>query len=83
MLYKLHPSDLKFVMIDPKKIELSLYSKLKKHFLATSTDINESIVTSPSNAVSVLKSVESEMENRYDKLANAGVRNIEAYNHEI
>lgn len=80
LLYKLHPSDLKFVMIDPKKIELSLYSKLKKHFLATSTDINESIVTSPSNAVSVLKSVESEMENRYDKLANAGVRNIEAYN---
>lgn len=80
LLYKLHPSDLKFVMVDPKKIELSLYSKLKKHFLATSTDINESIITSPSNAVSVLKSVESEMENRYDKLANAGVRNIEAYN---
>lgn len=80
LLYKLHPSDLKFVMVDPKKIELSLYSKLKKHFLATSSDINESIVTSPSNAVSVLKSVESEMENRYDKLANAGVRNIEAYN---
>ncbi len=80
LLYKMHPSDLKFVMIDPKKIELSLYSKLKKHFLATSSDINESIVTSPSNAVSILKSVEAEMENRYDKLANAGVRNIEAYN---
>ena len=80
LLYKKHPSDLKFVMIDPKKIELSLYSKLKKHYLATSTDINESIVTSPSNAVSVLKSVECEMENRYDKLANAGVRNIDAYN---
>ncbi|HMQ69830.1 MAG TPA: DNA translocase FtsK [Ignavibacteria bacterium] len=80
LLYKMHPSDLKFVMIDPKKIELSLYSKLKKHFLATSSDINESIVTSPSNAVSVLKSVECEMENRYDKLANAGVRNIESYN---
>lgn len=80
LLFKLHPSDLKFVMIDPKKIELSLYSKLKKHYLATSADINESIVTSPSNAVSVLKSVECEMENRYDKLANAGVRNLEAYN---
>lgn len=80
LLYKLHPSDLKFVMVDPKKIELSLYTKLKKHFLATSTDINESIVTSPSNAVSILKSVELEMEHRYDKLANAGVRNIEAYN---
>ncbi|MCB0725265.1 MAG: DNA translocase FtsK [Ignavibacteriae bacterium] len=80
LLYKKHPSDLKFVMVDPKKIELSLYTKLKKHFLATSSDINESIVTSPSNAVSILKSVEMEMEQRYDKLANAGVRNIEAYN---
>jgi DNA segregation ATPase FtsK/SpoIIIE, S-DNA-T family len=81
LLYKMHPTNLKFVMIDPKKIELNLYSKLKKHFLATSTDINESIVTSPSNAVSILKSVEAEMEQRYDKLANGGVRNIEAYNH--
>jgi len=80
LLYKMHPSDLKFVMIDPKKIELSLYSKLRNHFVATSNDINESIVTSPSNAVSILKSVEMEMEQRYDKLANAGVRNLEAYN---
>ncbi len=80
LLYKLHPSDLKFVMIDPKKIELSLYSKLRNHFIATSNDINESIVTSPPNAVSILKSVEMEMEQRYDKLANAGVRNIESYN---
>jgi S-DNA-T family DNA segregation ATPase FtsK/SpoIIIE len=67
-------------MIDPKKIELSLYSKLRKHFIATTTDINESIVTSSSNAVTVLKSVEIEMEQRYDKLANAGVRDIKAYN---
>ncbi|MCI0473870.1 MAG: DNA translocase FtsK [Ignavibacteria bacterium] len=80
LLYKMHPSDLKFVMIDPKKIELSLYSKLRNHFIATSNDINESIVTSPSNSVSILKSVEMEMEQRYDKLANAGVRNIDAYN---
>lgn len=80
LLYKMHPSDLKFVMVDPKKIELNLYSKLKKHYLATTKDINESIVTSPSNAVMVLKSLVSEMEKRYDKLANAGVRNIEAYN---
>lgn len=80
LLYKMHPSDLKFVMIDPKKIELSLYSKLRKHFIATTTDINESIVTSSANAVSVLKSVEIEMEQRYDKLANAGVRDIKAYN---
>jgi S-DNA-T family DNA segregation ATPase FtsK/SpoIIIE len=80
LLYKLHPSDLKFVLIDPKKIELSLYRKLRNHFIATSTDINESIVTSSANAVSILKSVELEMEQRYDKLANAGVRNIDAYN---
>lgn len=80
LLYKMHPSDLKFVMVDPKKIELNLYSKLKKHYLATTKDINESIVTSPSNAVMILKSLVSEMEKRYDKLANAGVRNIEAYN---
>lgn len=80
LLYKMHPSDLKFVMIDPKKIELSLYSKLRNHFVATSNDINESIVTSPQNAVSILKSVEMEMEQRYDKLANAGVRNIDSYN---
>lgn len=80
LLYKMHPSDLKFVMIDPKKIELSLYSKLRKHFIATTTDINESIVTSSANAVSILKSVEIEMEQRYDKLANAGVRDIKAYN---
>ncbi|MBE2255859.1 MAG: DNA translocase FtsK [Ignavibacteria bacterium] len=80
LLYKMHPSDLKFVLIDPKKIELNLYSKLKKHYLSTTKDINESIVTSPTNAVSILKSLVSEMEKRYDKLANAGVRNIEAYN---
>jgi len=80
LLFKLHPSELKFIMIDPKKIELNLYTKLKKHFLATSVDVNESIITSPANAVSILKSVEVEMEQRYDRLANAGVRNIEAYN---
>lgn len=80
LLYKLHPSDLKFVMIDPKKIELRMYSKLRKHFLATSKDVNESIITSPSNAVSILKSVVLEMDQRYDKLANAGTRDIESYN---
>lgn len=80
LLFKLHPSDLKFILIDPKKIELSLYSKLRKHFIATTTDVNESIITTPQNAVSILKSVELEMEQRYDRLANAGVRYIEDYN---
>ncbi len=80
LLYKLHPSDLKFVLIDPKKIELNLYSKLKNHYLAVSKDINESIVTTPQNAVNVLKSIEFEMEKRYERLANATVRNIYDYN---
>jgi S-DNA-T family DNA segregation ATPase FtsK/SpoIIIE len=80
LVYKLDPADLKFVIIDPKKIELGLYSNLRNHFLATSRDLNESIVTSSASAVSILKSLEMEMEKRYDRLANAGVRNIEAYN---
>lgn len=80
LLYRMKPEDLKLVLIDPKKIELSLYAKLRKHFIATTTDINESIVTSSANAVSILKSLESEMEIRYSKLANAGARSIEAYN---
>jgi S-DNA-T family DNA segregation ATPase FtsK/SpoIIIE len=80
LLYKLHPSDLKFVLIDPKKIELNLYSKLKNHYLAVSKDINETIVTTPQNSVNVLKSIEFEMEKRYERLANATVRNIYDYN---
>ncbi len=80
LLFRLHPSDLKLVIIDPKKIELAQYAKLKKHFLAISPDINEEIVTNPRNAVQVLKGVEFEMEKRYDKLAAAGVRNIVDYN---
>ncbi|MBM4167580.1 MAG: DNA translocase FtsK [Ignavibacteria bacterium] len=80
LIYRLHPSDVKFVVIDPKKIELALFSKLKSHFLAVSPDIEEEIVTSPANAVAVLKSVELEMEKRYDRLAAAAVRNIGDYN---
>jgi len=83
LLYKLHPSEVKFVIIDPKKIELTLYRKLRNHFLATSPDVNEEIVTTPEGAVAVLKSVELEMEKRYDRLASAGVRNIQDYNERI
>lgn len=83
LLYKLHPSDVKFVIIDPKKIELTQYKKLINHFLAISSDFREDIVTSPENAVSILKSVEVEMEKRYDKLSKAGVRNIGDYNERI
>jgi len=66
--------------LDPKKIELSFYKKLRKHFLAVSPDLDEEIITNPQNAVLLLKSVEFEMEQRYDKLAKAGVRNIVDYN---
>lgn len=80
LLFRMHPSDVKFVIIDPKKIELTQYARLKYHFLAVSPDIDEDIITTPENAVSVLKSVELEMEKRYDRLAAAGVRNIQDYN---
>jgi DNA segregation ATPase FtsK/SpoIIIE, S-DNA-T family len=80
LIYRLHPSDVKFVIIDPKKIELTLFKKLRNHYLAVSPDLNEEIITEASNAVLVLKSVELEMENRYDRLAAAGVRNLADYN---
>lgn len=83
LLFRLHPSDVKFVIIDPKKIELTQYAKLKHHFLAVSPDIDEEIITTPENAVCVLKSVELEMEKRYDRLAAAGVRNIQDYNERL
>jgi S-DNA-T family DNA segregation ATPase FtsK/SpoIIIE len=83
LLYSKHPSDIKFVIIDPKKIELSFYKKLSKHFLAVSPDLNEEIITNPSNALLALKAVEFEMEKRYDKLAKAGVRNIMDYNKKV
>jgi len=83
LLYSKHPSEVKFVLVDPKKIELSFYNKLRKHYLAVSPDLDEEIITVPQNAVIVLKSVEMEMEKRYDKLAKAGVRNIVDYNKKV
>lgn len=83
LIYRLHPSDVKFVIIDPKKIELSLFRKLRYHYLAVSPDVQEDIITTPQNAVLALKSVEIEMEKRYDRLAAAGVRNIADYNEKI
>jgi DNA segregation ATPase FtsK/SpoIIIE, S-DNA-T family len=82
-LYRLHPSDVKFVVIDPKKIELTPYRRLERHYLAVSPDINEKIATNAQNAVTVLRGVEIEMEKRYDTLASAGVRNISDYNKKI
>jgi S-DNA-T family DNA segregation ATPase FtsK/SpoIIIE len=83
LIFAKHPSDIKFVIIDPKKIELSFYKKLNKHFLAVSPDLEEEIITNPSNALLALKAVEYEMEKRYDKLAKIGVRNIVDYNKKV
>jgi S-DNA-T family DNA segregation ATPase FtsK/SpoIIIE len=83
LLFTKHPSDVKFVLIDPKKIELSFYNNLRRHYLAVSPDLDEEIITVPQNAVLVLKSIENEMEKRYDKLAKAGVRNIVDYNKKV
>ncbi len=83
LLYSKQPSEVKLIMIDPKKIELSFYNKLRRHFLAVSPDLEEEIITNPQNAVLLLKSVEYEMEKRYDKLAKAGVRNIVDYNAKV
>ncbi len=82
-LYRLHPSDIKFVIIDPKKIELTPYRKLDRHYLAVSPDIDEKIATNAQNAVTVLRGVELEMEQRYDRLASAGVRNVQDYNKKV
>ena len=83
ILYKRHPSDVKFIIVDPKKIELSIYRQLRNHFLAVCPDVNEDIITTPQNAVIALKSVELEMERRYDLLAKAGVRHLTDYNERI
>jgi S-DNA-T family DNA segregation ATPase FtsK/SpoIIIE len=80
LLYSKDPLEVKLAMIDPKKIELSFYKRLRKHFLAVCPDLDEEIITAPQNAVLLLKSIEMEMEKRYDKLAKAGVRNIVDYN---
>lgn len=83
LLYTKHPSEVKFCLVDPKKIELSFYNKLRRHYLAASPDLNEEIITETQNAILMLKSVEFEMERRYDKLAKAGVRNIVDYNRKV
>ncbi len=83
LLYTLHPSDVKLVLIDPKKIELAQYQGLENHFLAKCPDINEVIITDPGNAVIALKSLEVEMDNRYTKLAKAGVRHVSDYNEKV
>lgn len=80
LLYKKHPSQLKFVMVDPKKVELSIYSVIEKHFLAKLPGEDDAIITETSKVVNTLNSLCIEMDSRYDLLKEAQVRNIKEYN---
>lgn len=80
LLYKSHPDNLKFILIDPKKIELSLYRNIQNHFLATLPDAEEPIVTDTSKVLDTLNSICREMDERYELLKMALVRDINAYN---
>ncbi len=83
LLYAKHPADLKFVMVDPKKIELNGYAELLNHFSAMPEDSDDPIITDFMEAAAVLRSCEREMEIRYDLLAEAGVRGIGEYNKKL
>ncbi len=80
LLFTKHPAELKFVMVDPKKVELSSYSKLANHFLAMMPDAEEPIITETQRVIYTLKSLCIEMDNRYELLKMAGVRKIQEYN---
>lgn len=80
LLYQLKPEEVKFVIIDPKKVEMSLYRGLENHYLLKFNGIDESIITKKDNAILALRSLEREMDSRYDLLAEAGKRNISEYN---
>jgi len=80
LLYKKHPSQLKFVLVDPKKVELSLYRVIEKHFLAKLPGEEESIITDTKKVIYTLNALCIEMDNRYDLLKEAGCRNIKEYN---
>ena len=80
LLYKKHPSQLKFVLIDPKKVELSIYSKIQNHFLAKLPGEEDAIITDTKKVIHTLNALCIEMDNRYDLLKEAGTRNIREYN---
>jgi S-DNA-T family DNA segregation ATPase FtsK/SpoIIIE len=80
LLFKCHPETLKFVLVDPKKIELSLYQNIQNHFLATLPHFEEAIITDTSQVLEILNSVCKEMDERYDLLKMAMVRDLKAYN---
>ncbi len=80
LLYKKHPSELKFVLVDPKKVELTLYERLEKHFLAALPDATEPIITDNQEVLRTVSSLNVEMDDRYNLLKKAKARNIKEYN---
>lgn len=80
LLYSKHPAELKFILVDPKKVELSLYRKIENHYLAKLPDSEDAIITDVRKVVRTLNSLCIEMDNRYELLKDAGVRNIKEYN---
>ena len=83
IIYKKHPSQVKFVLIDPKKVELTIYNKIERHFLAKLPDEEEAIITDTTKVVNTLNSLCVEMEARYELLKEAMVRTIKEYNHKF
>lgn len=80
LLYKKHPSQIKFVLVDPKKVELTLFNKIERHFLAKLPDSAEAIITDTKKVIHTLNSLCIEMDQRYDLLKEAQVRNLKEYN---
>ncbi|WP_396589714.1 DNA translocase FtsK 4TM domain-containing protein [Allomuricauda sp. R78024] len=80
LLYKKHPAEVKFILVDPKKVELTLYNKIERHFLAKLPDSEEAIITDNNKVINTLNSLCIEMDNRYELLKLAMVRNIKEYN---
>ena len=80
LLYKKHPAQLKFVLIDPKKVEFNIYANIERHFLAKLPDGDEAIITDVTKVVQTLNSITKEMDDRYDLLKKAHTRNIKEYN---
>ena len=80
LLYKKHPAEIKFVLVDPKKVELNIYSKIERHYLAKLPDTEEAIITDNTKVIHTLNSLCIEMDNRYELLKNGMCRNLKEYN---
>ena len=80
LLYSKHPAEVKFVLVDPKKVELTLFNKIERHYLAKLPDTEDAIITDNSKVINTLNSLCIEMDNRYDLLKDAMVRNLKEYN---